>query len=687
MPKKLRSIQSQFSLIALAIVFITLLSVGTIVSTQVNSQAREDYFTNSDEQMNLVDQSIKNFYSQIDKDINMMATNTLVQTADNTITSYVNNNERAKMTPSTKGGLEQQTYELFKHYADTHPGTMYVYYATESGAYLQWPETEIPEKFAPTTKGWYKSAISGNGAIVRTAPYVDGITKAMITSNVKSFTDKNGKILGVIGIDVQQSVISEMLSKMKFGDTGFSMIVHKTGVILADGRDANNNFKNLEDLKIDGLKDILSQSEPFNVKINGTEYAVNPHVVSGTDWFLASFMTENELTSGASKIRNEIIVISIIMLFITLILITISTKFITTPIKKSSMYLKVIANGDFSGEVDPKYLARKDEIGTITNAINDMKNSLKHLITSIVDESLSIENEVINSIENVNVLNVNLTDISSTTEELAASMEETAASSEEMAITSKKIEKTVQGIAERTVEDSKTAANISKRAEQMHKNMNEAQKKAHDIFINTKTQLEKSIEDSKVVDQINIFSDSIMAITEQTNLLALNAAIEASRAGDAGKGFSVVADEIRKLAEQSKDTVLKIQDVTTKVTNSVDNLSINSNNLLTFMSTNVDNDYNTMLTLADRYSEDAKFVDELVVEFNTASEQLLESVKSMLSTIDGVAAAANEGAMGTTNIASKVSDVNIKSNEVMEQVLRSKESAEKLKEEIKKFKI
>lgn len=686
--KRFKSIQMKFTAYSIIVIFITVAAIAGIVNFQVSTQAREDYLKNSSEQLKNVSRAINIFYEQIDKDINMMATNPLIMKTDDTITSYANNNDKVKMTPSKNGGIEQEIFEVFKHYADSHPGTMYVYLATEKGGYLQWPETEVPAKHYPPEKYWYKLGINSNGKIMRTAPYVDGITNTLCTSNVRSFSDANGNIIGTIGIDVQQTVISDMLSKMKTGNTGFSMIVHNTGVIMADGSNPENNFKKLEEIKITGIDKLLSKDlMPFDVNINGITYIANPYKVEGTDWILASFLSLNEINESAQRIFLLVLVLSVIILIITVIIMTIITRRLTKPIIKSSDYLKVIAKGDFSFEIEPKLLSRKDEVGSIINGINDMRDSLKQLVNSIKKESMAIEDEVSFVVENVVNLNTSIKDISMKSEELAASMEETAASSQEMSATSLEIEKAVQIIAQRSQEGAVTAGKIAERAENTKKSVTSAQQKAQMIFNNAKEKLERAIDESKVVEQINLLTESIMQITEQTNLLALNAAIEAARAGEAGKGFSVVSDEIRKLAQQSKDAVIQIQDVTGKVTGSVDNLSNSSSDLLAFMSTDVNSDYKTMLAIAENYSQDAKYVDELVSEFSATSEQLLASINNVLQAIDQVAKLADSGAGGITGISSKAIDINGKSTVVNEQILKTKESALRLKEEIVRFKM
>ena len=352
-----------------------------------------------------------------------------------------------------------------------------------------------------------------------------------------------------------------------------------------------------------------------------------------------------------------------------------------------SLTLNSLKNGDFTVEV-PEYIrSTKDEIGIMSMDVFLMQGSLKKLIETVKNEAMNVNDNVHGSLGNINTMNDSIEDVSARTEELAANMEETAACSQEMTATAQEIERAVDSIAKNSQNGAVEVVNINKRAADTKELVDKAQKKANDIFIGTKGQLEKAIENSKIVEQINVLSESIMQITEQTNLLALNAAIEAARAGEAGKGFSVVAEEIRKLAEQSKDTVIEIQNITTKVTESVTDLSSSSNQLLQFMSGDVYNDYKTMLDVADKYSDDANFVENLVTGFSSTSEELLASIQDVLKTIDEVAQAANDGAGGTTDIAQRITDVTSKSNDVLELTKKSQNSSEKLKQEILRFKI
>ncbi|MBN1071034.1 methyl-accepting chemotaxis protein [Clostridium botulinum] len=685
--KKHKSIQTKFLQLSVGMICAFLVIMMTFISYRISVQTKSDYINNSNEQMSIVSSAINNFYDQVDANINMMATNPTVMKGDTTITKYKDNVTKVDMTPSINGGVEQEIYEVFDQYADSHPETKYIYLATKDGGYINWPETYIPEKYDPTIREWYKFAIEGNGEIRRTDPYID-TTNTMITSNARVVKDSSGNIIGAVGIDVEQSSISNILNNMKTGKTGFFMIVHDNGTIMADGNNIENNFKNIKDVNIENLDNLLDKdSYQFDVKINGEKYFVNSKKVEGADWNLAALISEKELNQNMIQTNILFLCIAVIMVLAISIIIIKNVRKITNPIEESAKYLEEIGKGNFIIEINNKYLERPDEIGIIINGIQDMKNALVNLIYKIKDESTSIENEVDNVIEDVNVLNTNLEDISAATEELTASVEETAATTDEMALTSKEIEKAIVSIANKSKEGADNAKEISKRANTTKENVVISKNKANDIFITTKGKLEEAIESSNVVNQINILSDSIMKITEQTNLLALNAAIEAARAGESGKGFSVVAEEIRKLAEQSKQTVLEIQDVTGKVTGSVNNLSGSANELLKFVSTDIDEDYKTMLKVADLYNEDAKAVGYIVTEFNDIAQELMYAMKNIMQSIEEVSQASEQGAIGTAGIANRTCEVNNKSVEVVQEVSKTKEHIDKLREEISKFRI
>lgn len=453
-------------------------------------------------------------------------------------------------------------------------------------------------------------------------------------------------------------------------------------------------------------RNLIKYREAFSasvdmVKANKIDEAYKIYVENVTllETYQASVRSMNDYNSNNAKViyndyKTNAKTTEIMTFFIAILAIIIALVFsiyIIYSIKKSISSLSItidsMKQGDFTVEV-PEYIrSAKDELGVMSMDIFIMQNSLKKLIETVKEEAINVKANVDGSLKNINIMNNDIEDISASTEELAASMEETAASSQELTATTQEIERAVNSIAENSQNGVIKIVNIRKRAADTRENVDRSQKNAIDIFQVTKEELEKAIENSKVVEKINILSESIMQITSQTNLLALNAAIEAARAGEAGKGFSVVAEEIRKLAEQSKNTVIEIQSITSKVTGSVNDLSNSSNKLLEFVSTDVQNDYKTMIVVADNYSEDAEFVENLVTEFSSTSEELLASIQDILKTIDGVAHAANEGADGTMNMTQRINDITSKSNDILDLTKKSHGSSQKLEQEILKFKV
>lgn len=245
-----------------------------------------------------------------------------------------------------------------------------------------------------------------------------------------------------------------------------------------------------------------------------------------------------------------------------------------------------------------------------------------------------------------------------------------------------KIRQTIAGKAD---EGRKESDVIFKRVDETKTVVMQSIEKTQKMLQNITNTLNDAIEKAAIVKEIDALSNTIMDITSQTNLLALNASIEAARAGEAGKGFAVVADEIGKLADQSQDAVGKIQQITIQVTDSVQNLSDNSEELLTYVSGDVRKDYDLFLDIIQKYSNDADFMNKLTVEFSAISNELLEGISNILENIDAISITSGECAQGTVDIAEKSSNIKIKTDDVTEEVTISQGSAQSLNENVDKF--
>ena len=345
----------------------------------------------------------------------------------------------------------------------------------------------------------------------------------------------------------------------------------------------------------------------------------------------------------------------------------------------------MIAGGNFAHRMQDNMMKRKDDFGQLAGTLETMRESVCGLLSQVKAEAANIDAVVESMDTNISNLNGEIEDVSATTEQLAASTEETAASAEQINSMTQQIDGAAKEIAVRAQDGATEAEEIHKRAAQTKETTVENRRKIQTMLEEIRGRLEQALKEAKVVEQIGVLADSILAITGQTNLLALNASIEAARAGEAGKGFAVVAEEIRVLAEQSKDAVANIQAVTENVDNAVGNLAKDSNHLLDFVDTDIVKSFDDFEKMADDYNMDASKINDLVSDFSATSEELVASISNITEAIDGITSASNDSAAGTTNIAQKTVSIANGSAEVMKGAKTAEASAGELRRNVSNF--
>lgn len=557
----------------------------------------------------------------------------------------------------------------------------------------------------------------GNAALLK----LDETIRTDYDNNVKEQVDNAISLIdavnkqyedGVYSLDEAKKLAADLVRELRYGEAGYFWIDTYDGinvVLLGGDKEGTNRLDSKDSNGYEMIKEIIrvaqledggftdyvfpKEGETESLPKRSYSKAYEPYnwvIGTGnyTDYIDEAIANE----SGAVKDHMNqriltILIISLVCLIGLIILSTLITISILGALKTCVVYIKVLASGDFTEKLPNKNLLRKDEFGTLSKEMDKMNEQIGILLEKVKKEAGTIDKVVSDVKINMSDLNGEIEGISATTEELAASTEATAASTQQITAMSQEIDLATRNIAEKSSEGATHVIDIFKRAEKAKEDTVNKRQTTKKIHGEIKGSLEVALEEVKVVDQIEILSESIMSITQQTNLLALNAAIEAARAGEAGKGFSVVADEIRGLAEQSKNAVAKIQEVTTGVTASVDRLATDSVKLLDFVSNDVITAFDMFDDISDSYSNDASFVDELITDFSATSEELLASIESVLKAIEDISTASQEVATGTTDIAARSGDVMNKSSIVTQEVDKSEEVVKNLNMEIGRFRM
>lgn len=398
------------------------------------------------------------------------------------------------------------------------------------------------------------------------------------------------------------------------------------------------------------------------------------------------------LVDEIETLQRNLVLINITLIVVAIILIIIIAlalnKQIAVPIVKLSKTTERLSQYDLSqdkqDEID-KYLANKDEIGIIARTILDMKNNLIELIKSIADKS----EQVASSSEELTATSQQIAtaseEVARTIEEIAKGANDQATDTEGGVFKADELDKIIQEDLDDMVKINQSIKSLATLKDEGVESIRDLSKKTKNSNKSIQTIYQSTIDTNKSVEKISEASKLIETIAEQTNLLALNAAIESARAGEAGRGFAVVAEEIRKLAEQSRDSVREI------------------NTTLEALQSNSIGSVEIMQDVISIINEQTKSVDIAEGKFNgiatqveTVSEIISKSMESvttmnikkneLVSIMQNLAAIAQENAAGTEEASASVEEQTVS----MEEIANSSEAlsrlAEEMQESISRFK-
>ncbi|GMM75336.1 methyl-accepting chemotaxis protein [Vibrio alginolyticus] len=478
--------------------------------------------------------------------------------------------------------------------------------------------------------------------------------------------DATGKVAGLsfIGLPVDQATqtLFDALEEIKWGDTGYTIIVdndeNNLGKYLLHPAKSGSDSSILEVADYNGHKpfgQIFEQSSgliryPFEYQGNvGEKYLVYTEV-PGWNWKLLGGTFIKEVTKGSDTLLTLIAIISSVAAIITFVVLTLFLNRSLQPLTTLNSYMTRLAGGEVSLNIPASRKASKNEITNLSSGVASMASQLNELVGKIRSTSDLVES---NSTSVANDAHSNLTQADRQQQEV----EQVVTAIEEMASSAQSVAQQVESIAENVRSantDSQSGLAI-----------------VEGVCIDVAQLNDQLDQSATAIEQVNRDSESIQTVTkmideiaEQTNLLALNAAIEAARAGEQGRGFAVVADEVRTLAHRTQSSVQDVVEIIEKLKGSTHN-AVN------------------MMTDSQR---SANQVLDKAQDAGTALEAIAVQVQSIASQADTIAATSEEQAQVSQEIAANAHSISELNRESRNTSAKTSQSAIELQQQARNLK-
>lgn len=576
-------------------------------------------------------------------------------------------------------------------YAKDREELLNLYCGTKDSKFIQSNrEAEIPEGYDPVQRGWYKEAAKEKKTIV-TDPYWDVLTNQMCTT-IASPIYIDGELAAVIGLDVTLGTVTDLTGSINFAEGVYGFLADSSGQYVAH---KNKEYEPTEESavvvtdKMPGLKSLMDGTDTSVIKredYDGSECYFAAAVIKGSNWKLGIVVP----TSNVISSLRTMIIVAVVIALIIIALVTVFMAGLIGKMLAPVQMLKQFASGDFSeNTVSVKTIPKeyKNETEQIQTATAEVKQQIRGIILNTKQEANSIGTIAEGTSAEMAVLTQGIADILDSVVQVMQQTAEAKELADSMENTGQELGVLVEDVAKKAGEAAEQSSDIMERAGVQHEKSEKAGKEAVSIYQQTRQELEKAISDSQKVRDIDTLTEEILAISSQTNLLALNASIEAARAGEAGKGFAVVADEIRELADNSREAVDKIRQVTEGVVQNVSLLSGSSQKLLEFMNQKVMEDYREMTGLAKMYKQDAAFYSSISSDLGAASEQMSANMEGINEVIHAITALVGDVAEYIQGMEQSAGSSNENANTVLSKMEELSRLSEQLNQTVASFKV